>query len=253
MVEERRMGNRLGGALILLLAGVPDYQRGDEELPDGESSDSEDQMIRVQEAVVSLSRAVFSAGGRLALEDDPLLTPLVAQLASEYWEPAPIETQSSGDERSHREREPVIVYQPKKIFSKEENFLQAGYVRVQSEMPSEVAAVVAIGGGEEQHYEFASWLERRGPIPIYVVGSTGGWASREGPRYREITEEANDEQLWQKLQSLRNEIRFPVPKEEFAERGEREPTVEEHVPEFRYSLYPLLMFNIVEDVAKRRG
>jgi hypothetical protein len=253
MVEERRIPNRLDGGLVLLLGGIPDYQRSDEALSDGDSLEAEDQVIRVQEAVISLSRAVFSAGGRLALADDPLLTPLVAQLASEYWEPAPIETLPSGDERGNREREPVIVYQPKKIFSKEENFLQAGYVRVQSEMPSEVAAVVAIGGGEEQHYQFASWLERKERIPIYVIGSTGGWASKEGPRYREVIEEANDEQLWEKLQSVRNEIRFPVSKERFAEQEEPEPTVEEQVPEFRYSLYPLLMSNIVDDVAKRRG
>ncbi len=253
MPEERKIPSRLDGALVLLVGGFPDYQESREELSDGESREMQDQTVRIQEAIISLSRAVFSAGGKLALADDPLLTPLVAQIASEYWEPEAIETPLSSIERSNRGREPVIVYQARKTLSEEENFLQAGYVRVQAEMPSEVAAVVAIGGNERQHEQFGLWLERRRRTPVYVISSTGGLAGREGARSMEGNEEANDDQLWQKLQSARSEIRFPVSKERSTEREEREPRVEEQVPEFRYSLYPLLMSNIVEDVAKRRG
>jgi len=253
MAEERRRSIRLDGALVLLLGGIPDYQESREEMSDGQLVESEDQIIRIQEAVISLCRAVFSAGGRLALADDPLLTPLIAQIAAEYWEPAPIETSLSPNERRNREREPVIVYQPKKIFSNEENFLLAGYVRVQSEMPSEVAAVVAIGGSEEQHAQFGSWFERRRRTPIYVIGSTGGLASKEGIRNMDVNEEANDDELWHRLQAARREIKFPVSAEQFTERERREPADEEQVPDFRYSLYPLLMSNIVEDLAKRRG
>jgi hypothetical protein len=251
MPEERKIPDRLDGALVLLVGGIPDYQESREELSDGQSRELQDQTVRVQEAVMSLSRAVFSAGGRLALADDPLLTPLVAQIASEYWEPAPIETPFPSIERSNREGEPVIVYQARKTSSKEENLLQAGYVRIQAEMPSEVAAVVAIGGNEQQHEQFGLWLERRGRIPFYIIASTGGLAGREGLRFIEGNEEVNDDQLWQKLQTVRSEIRFPVTKERSTEREEPESMVEEQVPEFRYSLYPLLMSNIVEDVVKR--
>lgn len=80
--------------------------------------------IEIEEAVLSLARAVFSRGGRLVFGGHPSISPLVASVAAEYFPPREIR---SG-------REPVWIFQSKafeKVIPKATTRLQElGYARI---------------------------------------------------------------------------------------------------------------------------
>ena len=78
------------GDVIFLSASVP-YRGGWRE--DARPAD-------IEEAIVSVSRAVFSRGGRLLFGGHPSVSPLIASIAGEYYPADP--------ERRHR---PVITFQ----------------------------------------------------------------------------------------------------------------------------------------------
>jgi hypothetical protein len=49
MPKERKIPNRLDGALVLLVGGIPEHQESREELSDGQLRELQDQTVRVQE------------------------------------------------------------------------------------------------------------------------------------------------------------------------------------------------------------
>lgn len=251
MPKEHGRTNRLNGAVILLACGLPEAKEMGEDTIDDHVTNMEDQIIRVEEAVISLSRAVFSTGGRLAFADDVLLTPLIAQVASEYWEPHPVEVSELQQKREINELAPVIVYKPRPELNEIEALTQQGYVHLQPERPSRLAAVVAIGGNRMQSNEYAEWESRREEIPFYLVASSGGLA---GSLHEDVSasDRASDSRLWHRIESARKEITFPVQERRFSEDAEPESS-RENIPEFRYSLYPVLMSNIVAEVARLLG
>jgi len=251
MAEEHLRSKRLKDAVILLVYGVPEPKEGGEDISDEQVRNMEDQITRVDEAVTSLARAVFSANGRLAFADDALLTPLIAQIASEYWEPPAIEPAEPPGERKREGLEPVIVYEPRSELAEIEAFTRPGYVRVQDEIPSELAAVIAIGGTSKQSHQFATWQNRAGKIAFYTIASAGGLAASLREK-SPLSDSSNDIRLWERIESARKEITFPVDEKQF-NNEERAELPEERIPEFRYSIYPLLMSNIVDEVAKRLG
>ncbi len=90
---------RLHGKSVFLSASVPDPAR------DERFSRIPDAAFQIEQAVVSLARAVFSEGGRLVFGGHPSISPLVATVAGEYRAPNLAE---GGGERS---RPQVAIYQ----------------------------------------------------------------------------------------------------------------------------------------------
>src|SRR5262245_19564992 len=80
----------LRGQTILLVGGS--YAL--EELTADTNTAPDEISIREEEAVLSLARAVFARGGRLAFWHDPVVTPLAVETALEYWVPPSAEGSS---------------------------------------------------------------------------------------------------------------------------------------------------------------
>jgi hypothetical protein len=97
---------RLRGRAIFVSASVPDLSK-DPRFRPGENSH-----IEVEEAVVSLARAVFSEGGRLVFGGHPSISPLVALVAGEYHPYGQQQGDPEGSvESGPHARPPVIIYQ----------------------------------------------------------------------------------------------------------------------------------------------
>jgi SLOG cluster3 family len=90
LLDSERSG-RLGDVVVFLSASIPNRE-GFEKVPEAP--------FLIEQAVVSLARAVFSEGGRIIFGAHPSISPLVASVASEY--------RLAG---SPDEIRPVIVYQ----------------------------------------------------------------------------------------------------------------------------------------------
>jgi hypothetical protein len=72
-------------APILLLAGFPD---------EDDETVGASQLLEIEEAILSLSRAALARGHRLTLPGDPVVAPLVVAVATEYAAPAQTEARS---------------------------------------------------------------------------------------------------------------------------------------------------------------
>jgi hypothetical protein len=79
--DTKRRPERLRGKSILLSASIPAPERTDQyrSVPLGS--------FEIDQAVISLARAVFSEGGQLVLGGHPSISPLIAMVAGEYREP----------------------------------------------------------------------------------------------------------------------------------------------------------------------
>ena len=77
---------RLAGKSVFLSASVPDPSR------DERFQRIQDAPFQIEQAVISLARAVFSEGGRLVFGGHPSISPLVATVAGEYRVPVLAET-----------------------------------------------------------------------------------------------------------------------------------------------------------------
>src|SRR5690348_16641625 len=93
------LGSRLRGKTILLSASVPAPERAKE------YQRVEDAHFQIEQAVISLARAVFSESGQLVFGGHPAISPLVAMVAGEYREPRYAE--------SHQEKPiaPIRIFQ----------------------------------------------------------------------------------------------------------------------------------------------
>lgn len=97
---------RLHGVSIFLSASVPSPERRDEYERIPEAS------LRIEEAVVSVARAIFMEGGTLVFGAHPSISPLVARVVGNYYLPAPAEVihrQASADERQEPWRNPSLL------------------------------------------------------------------------------------------------------------------------------------------------
>src|ERR1700694_4963930 len=83
----------LGGSL-----GSPSEQLPPEEKDFDIASDDELD-VRIEEAILALTRAVFSRGWRLGFRHDPVVTPLALEVALDYWQALPGEGSGRGDRR----------------------------------------------------------------------------------------------------------------------------------------------------------
>jgi hypothetical protein len=83
------MNSALSGKMIFLSASVPRPERASEYQTDSPPAEAvyrriPDAQFEIEQAVVSLARAVFAAGGRLVFGGHPSISPLVATVAGEY-------------------------------------------------------------------------------------------------------------------------------------------------------------------------
>jgi hypothetical protein len=197
----------------------------------------EQEAVAIDEAIVSLARAVFSESGTMVFEDHPLLTPLLEEIALEYWQVPELETDRKELGEIPQPRMLVIGHakSPQESWSPRVPTL----LNYTPEIPEDFNAIVFVAN---QVQDFQRWRDRRAARK-YIIPSTGGMAREAGP----VQEFINlDDDLWRLIQGRRSEIRY----EDSRERDVRKPFQQE-VPEFRYAAYPLLMRRIVEEVIRR--
>ncbi len=103
-IPEMQPKPRLHGVSVFLSASVPTRDRQDEydRIPEAP--------LQIEEAVVSIARAVFMEGGTLVFGAHPSISPLVARVVSHYYLPAPAEEERrdrNGQARETDERQVV--------------------------------------------------------------------------------------------------------------------------------------------------
>lgn len=229
---------RLQGRRVFLSASVPKPESAER------YRRVEDAHLEIEEAVVSLARAVFTEGGVLVFGGHPAISPLVAMVAGEYIRPRLVEG------RGEEVRTPIQIYQSRAFEGHlpDETLMmfQAGYAtlhwteavagerfdpgaprdrprcprslrHLRERMIGETApeAMVCIGGMEGVEQEVEIFRELRSGAPVYVFGETGGasalLAGGEGLRVvdREILERLEPLRRSQRQQD--EEGRPPVP------------------------------------------
>jgi hypothetical protein len=191
---------RLRGRSVFLSARVPDPAR------DGRFSRISDASFQIEQAVISLARAVFSEGGRLVFGGHPSISPLVAIVAGEYRVPNVTE---GGAERPPPQ---VAIYQSKafreaiphdtdlliRLGLAEEHWIDAlngerfiigkgpaNYqcpeslreMRARMIEEADPIAMVCIGGMEGVLAEAEMFLAEKRRRPVFVLARTGGAAS----------------------------------------------------------------------------
>jgi hypothetical protein len=252
MPDTRSRKHRLENLVILLLAGFPDFIESETELSEKEIHAHEEEAIRFDEAIISLARAVFSEGGRLAFPDHPLLTPLITQIASEYWEPASIETTDGEKKPLRPQGAPVLIFNPRPhtLLEKEFTAITPGYVEIIFEIPTDPIAILYIGGSTEQSKdEFSGWVHREGGARVFVISSTGGATRKivENNKFVDL-----DERVWRGIQDNLGSIHFQAPGPEKPKNHENDMKLsdEETVPEFRYAVYPVVMARVLDEIVR---
>jgi hypothetical protein len=196
----------------------------------------EQEAVAIDEAIVSLARAVFSESGTMVFEDHPLLTPLLEDIALEYWQVPELETDR---------KELGEIPQPQMLVvgharSPEESWSTRvpTLLNYTPEIPGDFDAIVFVAN---QVQDFQRWRDRRAARK-YIVPSTGGMAREAGP----VQEFINlDDDLWRFIQGRRAEMPVEASKERDAHR-----IPQEEGPELWYAVYPLLMRKIVEEVIR---
>jgi SLOG cluster3 family len=210
---------RLRGVSVFLSASVPDPRR------DQRFNRIADAPFHVEQAVVSLARAVFSEDGRLVFGGHPSISPLVAIVAGEYRDPNLTE---GGEERAPA---PVVIYQSEafresiphdtelliQLGLAEEHWIKAvdgehfvpGKGSAHEQCPrsliamrlamiedTDPAAMVCIGGMEGVLLEAEMFRAERENRPVFTLARTGGaasiianWRGRTVPIDSEITHE----------------------------------------------------------------
>ena len=253
-----RGGQALRGKTILMSASVPSQKRAER------YNRIEDAAFEIEQAVISLARAIFSEGGRLVFGGHPAISPLVAMVVGEYREPRFAES------TEQRDLSPVDIYQSHAFdgFLPDDTLLmyKLGYASIrwvesvgrekfdpgqgdgETSCPNslrkmrefmfkdaEPDAMVCIGGMEGLEEEVALALEAKPPIPIFVLERTGGACAllrqRLGDRLRMI-----DTEVVVNLQRLRSRNVHDLVDESASRRA--------LVP------YPLVMQLIVDEVSK---
>jgi len=193
---------RLRGRAILLSASVPALERA-EIYKRIEAAEA------IEEAVVSLARAVFSEGGTLVFGGHPTISPLVALVAREYLAPLMAERSIGHDEGEARGPQ-VEIYQSRayegRIAEATQRLKQHSGVtvhwvdsvgdevadpdvrdrpqapesmrlmRLEMVKRHDLAGMVCIGGMEGVEEEARLFHEHQRTLPVFALESTGGAA-----------------------------------------------------------------------------
>jgi hypothetical protein len=255
-----KAGTALLGKTVFLSASVPNEMRAER------YNRVEDAAFEIEQAVISLARAVFSEGGRLVFGGHPAISPLVAMVVGEYREPrfaesaemrrsAPVEIYQSRAFEGYLPDDTLLMYRlgyasihwvdavDDEHFDPDafaENVQCPSSLKRMRETMLEAArpdAMVCIGGMEGLEDEVALALERRHRFPIYVLERTGGAAAllrtRHLDRFRMI-----DTEIVTRVDRMRAELGVAVQPGEAHIRRALVP-------------YPLVMQTIVEEIARQ--
>ena len=197
----------LAGKTVFLSASVPSNTRNKEYRRIANAS------VSIEEAVLAVTRAVFSAGGKLVFGAHPSISPLVASVIGEYVVPEATDLKK-GDQRELKEsagRANVFMYQSKawmelwaqrskeladrpqvhllwtdsvageKVDLSDQSKPQVpeSMRKMRKQMISETSpvAMVAIGGMEGVEEEVNLFSELCPSKPVFVFSTTGGAAA----------------------------------------------------------------------------
>lgn len=198
------MEGRLRGRAVLLSASIPKPDRS-EIYRRMEAAEA------IEEAVVSLARAIFSEGGTLVFGGHPTISPLIASVVGEYVTART--TESSPETKEAERRGPrVEIYQSKAYWEwiaestqrleklpgvkihwieavdgevadpnvRDKPQAQKSLGRMRSEMVirNDLLGMVCIGGMEGVEQEVKFFHEKRLDLPVYLFRSTGGAAMK---------------------------------------------------------------------------
>jgi hypothetical protein len=259
------VGTRLHGRTIFLAASVPTPRRHER------YRRIEGAAFEIEQAVISLARAIFSEGGHLVFGGHPAISPLVAMVAGEYREPRHTETQEE------RPPSPISVFQSRAFqgFLPEETLMmyQLGYatitwidaaaqerfdptrdepegpcpkslrkMRVAMIHTTRPDAMVCIGGMNGVEEELALLGDLQPGTPVYVLGRTGGAAALIAEQYRKKVRVIDDE-VMERIATLRHDH----PRIDEKDRDRREESGPPVVP------YPLIAQTIVDELAHNQG
>jgi hypothetical protein len=196
----------------------------------------EQEAITVDEAIVSLARAVFSESGTLVFEDHPLLTPLLEEIALEYWRTPELETRRAEHEEAPNPQ--LLIVGHPEPYGNEQFGRIPSLMKYIQEIPETFDALIFIAN---QTGDFRRWRNRSARRK-FIIPSTGGMASRTESSGEFID---FDNELWGITQNRRGQM----PIDYHRERDELPGALQE-APELRYALYPLLMDRIIEEIIK---
>jgi hypothetical protein len=259
----RAVGSRLRGKTIFLSASVPVPKRAER------YQRVEDAHFEIEQAVISLARAVFSESGQLVFGGHPAISPLVAMVAGEYRQPRYAE--------SHEEKPaaPIRIFQSRAFegFLPNDTLLmyQLGYATItwidaannerfdptieheQSPCPESLramreamigwtspAAMVCIGGMEGVEREAELFRELRSEAPVYVLERTGGASLILAHRRKDIR--VIDSEIINRIVRLKADLPKPT-FDSLASQIDQRPIVP----------YPLIMQTIVDEVSSQGG
>jgi len=255
-----KYGQALRGKTIFLSASVPNEKRAER------YNRVDDAAFEIEQAVISLARAVFSEGGRLVFGGHPAISPLVAMVVGEYREPRFAES------REERQLSPVEIFQSRAFegylpddtllmyklgyasihwveaidherFVPDTDTLEVNCPKSLRHMREDMLkatrpdAMVCIGGMEGLEEEVELALGQVPTFPIFVLERTGGAAA--------LLRGRNDAQL----RMIDTEIVTDLNRMR-AEMGSFQDTI---IARSHRSLvpYPLVMQTIVEEVSRR--
>jgi hypothetical protein len=189
-------------SIFLLSASVPSPERSEQYLR------IRDSQLHIDEAIISLSRAVFASGGRIVFGGHPTVVPLVCMVAAEYVSstrastlesPPSIVYQSEAykDIVTEPQREMVSLglseerlvpavdherYDPRRRGEPqcERSLQQMRYQMISETKPQ---ALICMGGMEGVEDEFAMFAELYPSRPIWLWAITGGATALLAGRY----------------------------------------------------------------------
>lgn len=195
----KEVGHGLRGKTIFLSASIPKPERGER------YRRVSDAPFEIEQAVISLARAVFSEGGHLVFGGHPTISPLVAMVVGEYREPrfaesgkdrnaAPVEIFQSQAFEGHLPDETLLMYRlgyasitwveavDNERYQPDAQNNEAPCPRSMERMRTRMLdqsspdAMVCIGGMEGLEAEVKLVIEKLPKMPIYVLERTGGAA-----------------------------------------------------------------------------
>jgi hypothetical protein len=211
---------------------------------------------RIDEAVISLSRAVFARGGRLAFWHDPVVTPLIVETALEYWVPPSAEGPSERSfEFATSGRSPALVLGEPEEWERAwyDSCIRIGHLAFSAEQDwarLEPSRIICIGGDKRVFERLEPLRQNKGLRRAFALPTTGGAAHDVVGQMADVVDDA-ETAIWLELEKRRSQIFFTPP-----ERGEASISRDDRssnsieaelIPQFRFSLYPLVMSLILDE------
>jgi hypothetical protein len=177
--EESLNKGRLFGRSIALLSGFPS---------NGEiNSLHYDNYLRIEEAFISIVRAILSEKGKILFYGDPFFSMLLAFISCEYLKPRVAEEMNLNElinDEKTKAYNPIEIYNieyQNSHFNEELNFFNnLGYLSISKDKfknkinSNTTSAIVCIGGSNYIEHQMLGIIESENHIPIFTLSTTGG-------------------------------------------------------------------------------